>query len=262
MVLTHHKVPKLRYEQQYQTAKHYIIPWISLYKPISSKLRVLDVGCGEGGVLRAFGELECTGVGIDLNPNAIELARFFAKEDGFQTKLQFLHQNIYELDGGEAFDVIIFKDSLEHIPNQGQILAHVRRFLRSDGVVFVGFPPWLMPFGGHQQVLPVRFWAFLPYYHLLPASLYRLCLRLATKDEALIAELLELKALGLFTHRFEAMASQAGYRIIARKLWLISPIYRYKFGLRPTAQSQWLAKIPYLRDFISTAAYYLLAPSG
>ncbi len=261
MTLTHHKEPRLRYEQQYLTAKNYILPWIASYKRLSPDIQVLDIGCGEGGVLRAFGEIGCTGVGIDLNPHAIELARAFTQTEGLHTRVRFQIQNVYDLDPKEAFDVIIFKDSIEHIPNQAQVLAQVRRYLKPDGLVFLGFPPWLMPFGGHQQVLPSRFWAFLPYYHLLPRVVYRACLRWATRDAAMIAELLQLKTLGLLTHRFESMARQAGYRLVARELWLISPIYRYKFGIRPMKQGKWIAKIPYIRDFISTAAYYLLASS-
>ncbi len=71
------------------------------------------------------------------------------------------------------FDLIILKDVIEHIHDQDAILSRLRNFLKPGGHIFFGFPPWQMPFGGHQQVLAHRLLSRTPYFHLLPVPLYR-----------------------------------------------------------------------------------------
>ena len=71
-------------------------------------------------------------------------------------KVEFLCQNIYE-DAflsrfKNQFDVIILKDVIEHVPEQEKFVPYLKNFLKPGGQIFFGFPPWYMPFGGHQQV--------------------------------------------------------------------------------------------------------------
>lgn len=262
MSLKHHGNAKLQFEQQYLNAKNYIIPWIENYKKIDSETQVMDIGCGEGGVLKAFVEKGCKGLGIDLSPervkNAIELQKDMVQKE----KLQFVAKNIYDFSPEEyhQWDLIVFKDSIEHIPNQAKIIEHCKNFLKPNGMIFFGFPAWKMPFGGHQQILPSKFWSKLPYYHLLPMPLYKFCLKLATKEKAYIEELIEIKTLGLSTVQFEGIIQKTGYKMVARKLWLINPIYAYKFGLRPSVLPKWIEKLGALRDFVTTTAFYLIKP--
>jgi 2-polyprenyl-3-methyl-5-hydroxy-6-metoxy-1,4-benzoquinol methylase len=72
-----------------------------------------------------------------------------------------------------AFDVIFLRDVIEHIHNQERFIGFIKRFLKDDGVIFFAFPPWRMPFGGHQQIIPNRFLSMLPFYHILPKYLYK-----------------------------------------------------------------------------------------
>jgi 2-polyprenyl-3-methyl-5-hydroxy-6-metoxy-1,4-benzoquinol methylase len=77
------------------------------------------------------------------------------KDDIEAGKVRFVGKDIYlveaaELDG--LFDIIVMKDVIEHIHDQSRLLARLKDFLKPNGVVFFGFPPWQMPFGGHQQI--------------------------------------------------------------------------------------------------------------
>lgn len=263
MSLEHHGNAEMQFEQQYLNAKNYIIPWIENYKKLNSETKVMDIGCGEGGVLKAFIEKGCQGLGVDLSPERIENAKKIQLDAVKNGELQFIAKNIYDFSPSEyhQWDLLIFKDSIEHIPNQAKIIAHCKQFLKPGGMIFFGFPAWRMPFGGHQQILPSKFWSKLPYYHLLPMPLYKACLRFATKDKSYIHELVEIKTLGLSTIQFEKIVFRTGYKIIARKLWLINPIYAYKFGMQPRILPSWLEKIGSLRDFVTTTAFYLIEPS-
>ncbi len=262
MSLEHHGNAEMQFEQQYLNAKNYIIPWIESYKKLNSETQVMDIGCGEGGVLKAFLEKGCKGLGVDLSPERIENAKSIQLEAVQNGQLQFLAKNIYDFSPEEyhQWDLIIFKDSIEHIPNQEKIIEYCKNFLKPDGMIFLGFPAWRMPFGGHQQILPSKFWSKLPYYHLLPMPLYKACLRMATKDSGYINELVEIKTLGLSTTQFEKIIRNSGYSMVARKLWLINPIYAYKFGMKPRILPKWIELAGSLRDFVTTTAFYLIQP--
>jgi hypothetical protein len=67
----------------------------------------------------------------------------------------------------------MLRDVIEHIPDQDRFFKHVRSYLQPDGVIFFGFPPWYMPFGGHQQVCHSKFLSKLPWFHPLPFPLFR-----------------------------------------------------------------------------------------
>ena len=58
--------------------------------------------------------------------------------------------------------------------------------------------------------------------------------------------------------KFERLARETGYTIIDRTLWFINPHYKQKFGLKPRLLWRPLARIPWLRNFYTTSAFYLL----
>jgi hypothetical protein len=131
-------------------------------------------------------------------------------------------------------------------------------FLNPGGKVFFGFPPWHMPFGGHQQVCESKFLSKLPYFHLLPSLLYKSILRLFGESEKKIADLLEIKETGISTSGFEKILLKNHFRILKQRFYLISPIYEYKFNLKAREQFPIVASIPFIRDFLTTAVYYLI----
>ena len=137
----------------------------------------MEIGCGEGGVLKAFLDRGCQGVGIELLKGKAERARDTLKEEIASGQAIVMNKNIYDIDVAadlsRPFDLIILKDVIEHIHDQDAILSRLRDFLSPGGHIFFGFPPWQMPFGGHQQVLAHRFLSRTPYFHLLPVPLYR-----------------------------------------------------------------------------------------
>ncbi|MCS7086481.1 MAG: class I SAM-dependent methyltransferase, partial [Bacteroidia bacterium] len=163
---------RLQFRQQLETAREYIVPFVSRHMRVGEGTKVLDVGCGTGGVCMAFAQTGAETLGVDLSDVSIAVALEFCAERSGQ--MRFWQKNVYDFDADEKFDLIVFKDSIEHIPEQARIIAHVKRFLNPNGMIFFGFPPWHMPFGGHQQVMRKRKWLSLaPYIHLLPKSWYR-----------------------------------------------------------------------------------------
>jgi SAM-dependent methyltransferase len=251
-----------QYDQQAANAAAYLIPFVEgLVAPLGPGFRMLDIGCGTGGVIEAFATRDCQCVGVDLAAVTIDVARARHARRIETGQVQVLNQNIYDYHPTELFDLIVFKDSIEHIPDQRRIIGHVRKFLKPGGKVFFGFPPWYMPFGGHQQIVRTsKLFSLLPYYHLLPAPLYRGILKAIGESQAVVDELMDIKRLGLSTWQFEQHVRATGYRIARRRLYLINPIYEYKFRLKPREQWWLLGQVPFVRDFFTTCAYYLIEP--
>lgn len=250
------------FNQQVDNSKEYVLPFIERVKKIEPGLRVMEIGCGEGGVLKPFFERGCEVTGVDLSPDRIENAKTFFKEEMTTGRINFIAKNIYDLDFekefGKYFDIIILKDSIEHIPEQEKLIGYLKKLLKLDGVIFFGFPPWYMPFGGHQQICKNRILSLMPYYHLLPKFLYRPILKLFGENEGIVQELMEIKDTGISIERFERIVLETGYKVVAKNHFLINPIYKYKFGLNARNQFGFIRSIPFLRNFLTTCVYYLI----
>jgi SAM-dependent methyltransferase len=95
---------------------------------LTAGMRLLDVGCGPGGVLeRLAGELGRAPVGVDLNQDFLRRARavaYAARADG--AALPFA-------DG--SFDFVLLRLVLRHTPQRERLLAEAARVVRIGGTV-------------------------------------------------------------------------------------------------------------------------------
>lgn len=260
MALKQHKDDRVRYDQQVDNAASYVLPFIEQTKKMGPEVRVLEVGCGEGGVLKPFIDKGCTCVGVDLAESRVELAKDFLQEAVEAGQVTFLAKNIYDADFVDKyrnyFDVIILKDVIEHVPEQEKFIPHLKIFLREGGIIFFGFPPWYMPFGGHQQVARNKVASMLPYYHILPKPIYVKLLKMFKEEEGVIKELSEIKDTGITIERFEKIVEDSKLIVFNKQHYLINPIYKYKFGLKPRNQFALFSAIPFFRNFVTTCVYY------
>jgi len=260
LALKQHKDVRVRFDQQVDNSRDYVLPFIEQTKKLNEDTRVLEVGCAEGGVLKPFIEKGCYCVGVDLAEQRIEYANDFLKEETEAGKAVFLTKNIYDDDFiahyKNFFDIIILKDVIEHVPEQEKFIPHLKTFLREGGIIFFGFPPWYMPFGGHQQVAQNKFASMLPYYHILPKAIYKTILKAFKEHANTIQELMEIKDTQITIERFEKIVADSKLLIFNKQHYLINPIYKFKFGLKPRKQFPALSAIPYFRDFVTTCVYY------
>jgi len=256
-----HADRKRYFDIQQVTTNDYVIPFVEESIQIIPGMRVLEIGCGEAGVLKAFIDKGCTGIGVEFDEPRIRNAEIWLADDIAQGKIKFISQDIYDVKDvgslGGKFDIIILKDVIEHIHDQEKLISWMREFLTDSGVIFFGFPPWQMPFGGHQQMCRNKVLSKLPYYHLLPKPLYKAILKSKGEDWR---ALLEIKETGISIERFESLLKKCNYKTLNKKFYLFNPIYRYKFGIKPRKQFSLIAHIPYLRNFLTTGVYYLVQP--
>ncbi len=245
-------------EQTLSTQKH-ILPFIQSFRQIDNSMQVLEIGCGEAGNLKPFLDLGCKCTGVDFSTPKIEQGKAFYASHPRVENIQLISEDIYNIQAFHGhFNLIIVRDVIEHIHDQNKFLGMLKSLLAPDALLFFAFPPWQSPFGGHQQICENKFLSLLPYYHLLPISLYSGVLKLFGESTAKITTLLEIKETGISIERFERLVKKNSYAITQKTLYFINPNYEIKFGLKPRKLAKLLGSIPGLRNFVTTCGYYVI----
>jgi len=103
------------------------------------KARVLDIGCGTGFLLEQLAERGFSGVGIDLSPDSVEIAKERLAELGAADRLTAEVGSAYEPPDG-PFDLITITDVLEHLEDPRACLQAARERLAPGGVIVVSTP--------------------------------------------------------------------------------------------------------------------------
>lgn len=239
------------------SSRKYFVPYIEQFCPITPGMTVLEIGCGDGGNLLPLAQRGCRVTGVDLAETRIRDARRFFEAAGAEGT--FIAQDIFTVKELEhSFDLIICHDVLEHIGDKRTFLANLRRYVREGGQVFMSFPAWQMPFGGHQQICRSRVVSHLPFVHLLPNALYRFILRRAGENEGCVAHLLDIKSTRCPIELFERLTHEGGITIRHRRLYFINPHYETKFGLKPRKLTPLIGCLPWVRNFFTTSCFYML----
>lgn len=256
-----HKNRQIYFKEQIFTTNKYVIPFIEKHMEVDKNTRVLEIGCGEGGNLEPFLDLGCKVVGIDLNEGKIEKGKAYFDTHQKRENIQFILRDIYKIEIDEigTFDLIIMRDVIEHIHDQEKFMGYLKKFVSKTGKIFFGFPPWQMPFGGHQQVCENKLASKLPYYHLLPRPFYVGILKMFGENPKRIEGLLEVKDTGISIERFDRILKKENYKVDEKISFLINPNYEVKFNLTPRKQFSIISAIPYVRNFLTTCCYYLIS---
>lgn len=250
-----HRDRERYFEEQARTSRKYYFPYLKTY--LKEGARVLEVGCGEGGNLLPFAEAGFPVTGIDISASRIEHAgQYFAKR-GFSG--HFIASDIFRIaENGEKFSLVIVNDVIEHIGDKVRFMALLKRFLAPDGLLFVGFPAWQMPFGGHQQLAHSRFLSHLPFFHLLPKGIYRALLEMFGEPKDTVSELLDIKRCKCPIELFLKVSKESGLVVEDAVLYFIKPHYETKFGLKPRRLNRCIASVPWFRNFFCTGCLYLM----
>lgn len=108
--------------------------------------RVLDLGCGMGGMLAELGEFGAV-YGTDVSQDA----SVHCRTRGFT--------RIWRSTGGhlplpaDSFDLVTAFDTIEHIPDDAEALAECRRILRPGGRIFVSVPAYQFLYTHQDRVV-------------------------------------------------------------------------------------------------------------
>ncbi len=101
--------------------------------PRKGKMRLLDVGCGNGAFLSIAKKLGFEVYGVepsDFNPT-------LSQKEGFTIRKGLLEDAGF---GDEFFDVVTLNHVLEHAPDPAAMLADVKRIVKPGGFVIIAVP--------------------------------------------------------------------------------------------------------------------------
>jgi 2-polyprenyl-3-methyl-5-hydroxy-6-metoxy-1,4-benzoquinol methylase len=257
-----HHDPTHYWQMQYRCAQEYVIPFLENTCQITLRGKnVLEIGCGEGGVIAAFYDHGCSAAGMDISEARLQKANERANADGQQRHIQFACVNILQPEQTASwrhqFDLIIMKDVIEHLPGHREALNHIATLLKPGGYLFFSFPPWYMPYGAHQQMFNSKL-KFIPFTHLLPRAWFRALAQRFGERQELIAELVGLYDSRLSLSALNKLLREIPYNVIVKKLYLTNPMYKYKFGVKPIPHPALISHLPIIREFITTVAYCAL----
>jgi len=112
---------------------------LAVYEWIAARVAggvVLDMACGEGYGSEVLARSAARVVGVDGNPEAHEHARLRYTRPG----LSFEWGAVETFGEPEAFDAVVFLQTIEHVIDPPAVLAHFRRILKPGGVAYVSTP--------------------------------------------------------------------------------------------------------------------------
>ncbi len=103
------------------------------------RARVIDIGCGEGKFTRAltahFDEVH----GVDVKASSIAKAQAAAQAENKDVQFQVASGEALPFADG-SFDVVVFSNSLHHMPDPARALAEAARVMKSGGLLYVMEP--------------------------------------------------------------------------------------------------------------------------
>jgi SAM-dependent methyltransferase len=101
--------------------------------------RALDIGCGEGKFTRGIAAFIGEVAGVDVKEKAIAKAKAAAEAEGVRVD--------FRVESGESlpwadghFDVVIFSNSLHHMPDAAKAMREAGRALAPGGLLYVMEP--------------------------------------------------------------------------------------------------------------------------
>ena len=96
-------------------------------------LRILDIGCGGGLLSEPMARLGADVVGADAAEGNLPVARIHAEQSGLE--IDYRHTTAEALaEAGEAFDVILNMEVVEHVADPLSYLAATQQLLKSGGL--------------------------------------------------------------------------------------------------------------------------------
>ena len=117
--------------------------------------RILDAGCGGGGMPLSFAEEARQVVGIDLAPRFGDAGHRLAAERGV-TNLSFTRADGQALPFADAsFDMVLSHAVIEHVADAALYLRELARVLKPAGTMYLSTAPYLSFAGAHLPRLAV-----------------------------------------------------------------------------------------------------------
>jgi 2-polyprenyl-3-methyl-5-hydroxy-6-metoxy-1,4-benzoquinol methylase len=121
-------------EENYWFQRH-----LAVYEWIGARVigkRVIDMACGEGYGSEVLSRSASSVLGLDANPEAHEHARLRYRRQN----LSFDRGMVESYGEPDAYDAVVFLQTIEHVQDPAGVLRHFRSILAPGGVAYVSTP--------------------------------------------------------------------------------------------------------------------------
>ena len=232
--------------------------------------RVLDAGCGGGGMPLSLAEHADEVVGIDPIDRFSEAGSRLARERGL-TRLHFLQADGMALPfAAAAFDLVLSHAVIEHVSDAALYLRECRRVLKKNGHVFLSTAPYLSFAGAHLPRLRVPVPLHLIAGRAIAFRTFRLLARHAPwtlREPAHENSFIRDARNGISKHddllekvtvtRLRKQIADAGFRIQREELHVTSTVRRM-----PAPIGRWLGTNSLTQNALISNMEYVLIHGG
>jgi 2-polyprenyl-3-methyl-5-hydroxy-6-metoxy-1,4-benzoquinol methylase len=207
---------------------------------LGRRLRVLDVGCGNGAISLPVASLDHSLLGIDISPESVELA----SHKNLFPNARFMVHNLMEKSLPEKFDLVICSEVLEHLPEPESLMRAMAEVLEPGGLMVITVPNGYGPrevFGRLERWLK-RSRAFNPLVERF-RTLLRMC-SAAEKCRMHTSNPDQAHEQKFTPSRMRQLIESGGLQVIdwVNSFWLLSLFGQAKAGTNLIARfDSWLA---------------------
>jgi SAM-dependent methyltransferase len=229
--------------------------------------RVLDAGCGGGGMPLSFAEETDFVVGIDLVNRFGQAGVALARERA-RTNLRFLQADGQALPfPNAAFDWVFSHAVIEHVADAPRYLRECARVLRQGGSMYLSTAPYLSFAGAHLPRLKLPIPLHLLVGRRLSFATFRFLARHAEwtlREKADENSFIKIARANGRKHddllervrieRLRAQIASAGFRMVDEDLYVTGTFRRL-----PAPLTRWLKESRLTQDIVIGHVQYLLA---
>ena len=237
---------------------------------VSIRGKVLDAGCGGGGMPLSLAEEAALVVGIDPAERFQDAGVKLGRERGL-TNLTFALADGMALPfASGTFDLVLSHAVIEHVADAPLYLRECARVLAPGGQMYLSTSPYLSFAGAHLPRLKVpvplhliagRRIAFATFQLLARHAAWTLkepanensFIKAAQRGEKKHDDLLEL----VRVRRLRDQIAAAGFRIVREELHATATVRRM-----PGPIARWLRTSPLTQDALTSNMEYVLAKAG
>jgi SAM-dependent methyltransferase len=229
--------------------------------------RVLDAGCGGGGMPLSLAEEAALVVGIDPADRFQDAGVRLGRERGIPHLTFAFADGMYLPFGPSTFDLVLSHAVIEHVADAALYLRECARVLAPGGHVYLSTAPYLSFAGAHLPRLKVqlplhlvvgRRAAFATFRFLARHAAWTLkepanensFIKAARRGESKEDDLLEK----VRVTRLRRQIAEAGLRIVREELHATATVRRM-----PAPLARWLRDSPLTQDALISNMEYVLA---
>lgn len=241
---------------QYTLAQKVMIPFLKRAGVDLAGKSVLDVGCGQGGLLHFVSNSYAieSGLGIDVDRQVIQRAK-----RARAARVQFQVMDFLSMADDRVYDFVMLRDVLEHIVHVERAFFKASVLVRDGGYLYITYSPFYSPFGGHQHNGTGPF-SFFPWLQILPDWLFLPMIGLRGNvyktRKNLEADVKSVLRTRITVKQVVSLIKKSKMKMLYRCRSFVRPDYQVKFGIKAVPLPQ--SYLPILTELLCTGEELLL----